>query len=727
MKKLSFYMSLLFAGLLTTACNEEFSDWAKPITNPQPDAITVPGLTASAASANIDLASAGDEIKLITLSSATMPAGTTLDKMRVYVFPSDLDGAPEVTLSAISAADGTFDKATVQEMVVANYGPRPTARTYYAHVYLDGIYNGQAAFIDAGELELNLIPEAPQISDNYYIVGGTLDWAGSAASKEQKFSHSGADVYEDPVFTIVINAAEGDTWFAIGDDEACDAIGNGDWSKLFGTTAGNGESGLEGTLDRRYNLKDDGSFKVPAGAKKIKIDLNMMDRTYTVTPVSIAENYYLIGGPGNWDSSKNQKFSHSSKDVFEDPVFTYTFEGTGSDMWFAFGDDEAIDAVGNNTWNVLFGTKGASEDLEGSFDRRYNLDGDHSFHVDGKAKLYRFEVNMAEMTYKITAVNIAENYYLIGGPGEWNNSKEQKFSHSDKDVFDDPVFTYTFESTGGDMWFAFGDDEAIDAVGNNTWNVLFGTTGASEDLKGGFDRRYNLDGDHSFHVDGQAKYYRFTVNMAEMTYEITPLNFTEYIYEAGVNNEWGSIAQPLYCASQNGVYTGFFYAQDADWSDGKGAFKFTGAFNSWNDGNYGAGDSSDEGGTLINDGGSGNLLATPGFYRADVNMADMTYKLTRINSIFVVGSAVNNDWDRGIEMTYNFSERCWECDATLNEGQIKFKGNGTWDNLDGNWGGTLDNIVNGSNDNIDVPVTGAVHIKFYPLCDTKSYATITAK
>ena len=139
MKKLSFYMSLLFAGLLTTACNEEFSDWAKPITNPQPDAITVPGLTASAASANIDLASAGDEIKLITLSSATMPAGTTLDKMRVYVFPSDLDGAPEVTLSAISAADGTFDKATVQEMVVANYGPRPTARTYYAHVYLDGI------------------------------------------------------------------------------------------------------------------------------------------------------------------------------------------------------------------------------------------------------------------------------------------------------------------------------------------------------------------------------------------------------------------------------------------------------------------------------------------------------------------------------------------------------------------------------------------------------------
>ena len=137
---------------------------------------------------------------------------------------------------------------------------------------------------------------------------------------------------------------------------------------------------------------------------------------------------------------------------------------------------------------------------------------------------------------------------------------------------------------------------------------------------------------------------------------------------------------------------------------------------------------SDDGltGTLINDGGSGNVMVEPGFYRADVNLTNMTFTMTRINSIFVVGSAVNNDWDRGVEMTYNIADRCWECTTTLNEGQIKFKGNGTWDNLDGNWGGTLDNVVNGSNDNIDTPLTGKVTIKFYPRCDTKSYATITA-
>ena len=112
-------------------------------------------------------------------------------------------------------------------------------------------------------------------------------------------------------------------------------------------------------------------------------------------------------------------------------------------------------------------------------------------------------------------------------------------------------------------------------------------------------------------------------------------------------------------------------------------------------------------------------MPEPGFYRADVNLASMTFKLTPIHSVFVVGSVVNNDWDKGVEMTFNKAERCWECDATFTEaGVIKFKGNGTWDNEDGNWGGSLDNIIN-------VSLSGKVHIKFFPLCDTKSYAVIT--
>ena len=74
-------------------------------------------------------------------------------------------------------------------------------------------------------------------------------------------------------------------------------------------------------------------------------------------------------------------------------------------MWFAFGDEEAIDAVGDGTWNKLFGTLGDSKDLHGSFDWRYNIGQDNSFCVDGKAKKYVITIDVVKMTYKIEAQN----------------------------------------------------------------------------------------------------------------------------------------------------------------------------------------------------------------------------------------------------------------------------------------------------------------------------------
>ena len=452
--------------------------------------------------------------------------------------------------------------------------------------------------------------------------------------------------------------------------------------------------------------------------------------TVNFTPlnkVQISPAYYVIGAGAGWttEGARTQKFNHSGADVYEDPIFSIIVESGGDDCWFAIGDDAALDAIDGGDWTKLFGTKGASEDLTGTMDYRYNLGGDHSFHVTG-AKKIRITLNMMEYSYKIEPVNIAENYYLIGGPGDWNaeSAMTMPFSHSNKDVFDDPVFTYTFDG-GKEMWFAFGDKEAIDAVAEGTWNKLFGTTGASEDLTGSFDRRYNLDGDHSFHIDGSALMYRFTINMGDMTYEIKELNFSEYIWEAGVNNNWGADAQPLYCANQDGLYTGFFYAQDADWSDGMGAFKFTGAFNDWGQGNYGTGSINDDGlsGTLIDDGGSGNVLATPGFYKAEVNLADMTYSLTPITGIGLIGPAQAGGWSDDTDLTYNPETRAFEGTLELAADEFKFRANDAWDI---NWGGTLDNLTQ-DGPNLKIETAGKYFIQFFPLCETKSYAIITAE
>ena len=156
-----------------------------------------------------------------------------------------------------------------------------------------------------------------------------------------------------------------------------------------------------------------------------------------------------------------------------------------------------------------------------------------------------------------------------------------------------------------------------------------------------------------------------------------------------------------------------------------GAFKFTGAFNNWDNGNYGTGTINDDGlsGTLINYGGSGNVLATPGFYRATVNLADMTYSLTPIFGIGIIGPAQAGGWDTDTDLAYNPETRAWEGTVELAADEFKFRANDGWDI---NWGGTADNLIQ-DGPNLKIEEAGTYYIQFYPLCPTKSYYTISRK
>ena len=245
--------------------------------------------------------------------------------------------------------------------------------------------------------------------------------------------------------------------------------------------------------------------------------------TLTITPEApvISKAYYLVGGKLDWKESavnKVNKLYRSEKDPYEDPIYTTTMETAGDQTWFAFGSEEACDAIAADDWNQLFGTKGDSKDLSGKFDYRYVLGGEHSFCVETDKKYVKIVLNMLDYTYQFTPFNPSKNYYLIGGPGKWDNSKTQKFTQNGTE------YTYEFAGSGEDMWFAFGDEEAIDAVGDGTWNKLFGTLGDSKDLHGSFDWRYNIGQDNSFCVDGKAKKYVITIDVVKMTYKIEAQN-----------------------------------------------------------------------------------------------------------------------------------------------------------------------------------------------------------
>ena len=57
------------AGFAFASCNGDYDDWANPQHNGPENAITIPGFAATATGA-VDLANAGEQVKLFTLSEA---------------------------------------------------------------------------------------------------------------------------------------------------------------------------------------------------------------------------------------------------------------------------------------------------------------------------------------------------------------------------------------------------------------------------------------------------------------------------------------------------------------------------------------------------------------------------------------------------------------------------------------------------------------------------------
>lgn len=460
------------------------------------------------------------------------------------------------------------------------------------------------------------------------------------------------------------------------------------------------------------------------------------DETYfatskiTFTPlnrVSIAPAYYIVGGPNDWQASainRSIKFEHSDEDVYIDPVFTVTFDANASgDTWFAIGDDVACDAIASGDWSQLYGIVGGENEAKsGQLDRRYNLGGDNSFCVKAGAKKIRVTIDMMEQTFQVETVNIADAYYIIGGNGSWSDDKSQKMSHSDKDVFEDPIFSYVLTG-GSELWFAFGEAEALDATAAGDWNQLFGYVG-EQGATGSYERRSVMGAENTFHVDGTAKFYRFTINALDKTYEITPLNFDPYIYFIGATDGWTNAEQKLALTDESGIYTGFLYCADPNgWGN---EFKFQKVPGDWgteiNTGMMTGGITGD----FADGGGNFKANAGEGVYYVTLNMANMSINAVKVEKMGIIGDF--NGWGGDVEMTWNATDYCFEAtNAGVTANGWKFRVNSDWGiNLGANDSVepstvTTDLVANGKN----LGVAGST-VKLYPTRKTSDniYCTV---
>ena len=412
MKKLSLYISIALAGLFMGSCSEDFKDWADPQTNPQEDAITIPGFTATAAQA-IDFASVTtDSVNTFSLSSAALPEGFTLANARLELTPQGVENATKTTVNTDLNGKGAV--ADLAPVVESAYGKRPTARTFDAQVYVNAVKDGQAVLIDAGKINLVMTPKAPFIDTNYYIVGDMTDWK---LDTKLKFAHSDADVYEDPVFTIMFTTTKDNQCWKIIPQGNVDAGNIWEVENAPKGVVGvetDGDESMSGTLLTSTSKGEKANAGKLAKAGTYQMTINMMDYTYSIK--QIAPEYYLVGALQSW-SDKNMSCLMTAETAM---VQNFTTKWTGdANMKIWLGSDFG-------KWDNAFGS--ASGDGVNTAEGKLKAGGG-AIVCPEKGAYYTFTADFSTMTYKWTTLanqNPTEfkHVSLIGVGGKWNEGDD---------------------------------------------------------------------------------------------------------------------------------------------------------------------------------------------------------------------------------------------------------------------------------------------------------------
>ena len=326
-------------------------------------------------------------------------------------------------------------------------------------------------------------------------------------------------------------------------------------------------------------------------------------------------------------------------------------------------------------------------------------------------------------TFQVKAIPeapfIDAGYYLVGDMfttddvNGWTKGVAKAFNHSEKDVYDDPIFTVSFETTKADQYWKIIPKKNIDA--DDIWAP--GVVGPK------------VDGDDSMTgalTNGEAKpgkiakagKYKLTINMMDYSYTIEEVNYDPFIYFIGSTDGWGSSDQKLALVDDaKGVYTGYVYLADPN---GAGfEFKLQRAPGNW-DTAIGASNFVTFNGAAI-DANNGNNLgvnAGEGVYYMDVNLSEGTITATKVETMGMIGGF--NNWDGDAVMTWNAEEYCFEAtNAGVTADGWKFRVNGDWAI---NLGGSRNNLTAGG-DNLSV---AGNTVKLYPTRKTNDniYCTV---
>ena len=382
------------------SCTEDYTDWGNPQSNPEEEAVSF-GNGSVTPEGVINLADVtGDKVKVASIVAPTSTKDTYTPSFKI-----NFDGQ-----SFDIDANGNMAKADLVNYITGKFGKRPTERDLDAT--LDAwLSNGSTAakMATSAKFQVKAIPEAPFIDAAYYLVGDLTEWK---LDTNLKFAHSDADVYEDPVFTLMFTTTKDDQCWKIIPQ------GNVDAGNIWAVeNAPKGVVGIEQDGDNAMSgkLLTTNSKGNKAGAGKIakagmyQMTINMMDYTYTIK--QIAPEYYLVGKLQGWSPENKTCLMYAETPM----VQSYTTQ---------WKDDANLKIWLGSDFGVWANAYGAKDDGDNSVEGK--IAGSGAIVCPEPGAFYTFKADFSTMTYKWTKLEnqnptAYEKVGLIGVGGDWDN------------------------------------------------------------------------------------------------------------------------------------------------------------------------------------------------------------------------------------------------------------------------------------------------------------------
>lgn len=425
MKKLSIcFAALLSLGLVS--CDEDFM-MPSPQSNAQESVLQLSDITVTKLAQEVDInamidATGEDSLLIpvakIAVKEGAMPANTILKGYVDIATGQDFANYVRVPATEMTSDTVFVSPKALQEAYYNNVTRSPKAKTLYVRSSYETVTN-ETSVASVGQpgnnyydlATVNFVPQDMHlvIENAYYYVGALT------TGQEYKFVNSGADPYDDPVFTCTIPAlGDGWHWFRIaGESEYTN--GNIDWDKENALLTSicpvvGDDTALEGKCmngTKSWHLDEAAN----PGAK-YKIEVNVMDMTIKITPIPAVPEYYIVGRQNNWQMSKVSAFYPTSASTI-----SYTSYFTNAwDCRIATPENAAA-----GVWDSDFGaTENGSTVEAGSL-----VPNSNNCIASPGVGYYTLTADMENLTYKWTKVDGEPTSYdkigLVGAGDDWDN------------------------------------------------------------------------------------------------------------------------------------------------------------------------------------------------------------------------------------------------------------------------------------------------------------------